>query len=124
MWWSSSEGEREKAKEEFEDLPEDMQGRLLQAVGRYLGGATRRGDIDKLGGGIFEFRTHKANNEYRLLFFDWGHLVVGLTAFYKNQQRTPPKYLNRAKERRKRWLDTRGETPPTVPAQRIPTCDT
>lgn len=89
-----------------------MQGRLLQTIERYLTNLTRRGDVGNLGGGIREWRVHKGTNHFRVLFFDWDHIAVALTAFYKNKQRTPPEDLARAKSRRESWLATRGPKPP------------
>jgi phage-related protein len=110
-WWSSEPGARRKAEEEFRRLPDDMQGQLLGAIKRYMDDASRPGDTTKLDEHIWEWRAHKGNNHFRVLFFVWGHICVALTAFYKNQQKTPPEDLKRANDRRKRWVAARGAVP-------------
>jgi len=110
-WWSAEPGARNKAEEEFRQLPDDIQGQLLGAMKRYLDEVSRPGDVKKLDQSIWEWRTHKGNNHFRVLFFSWGHVCVALTAFYKNQQQTPPQDLKRAHDRRKTWVETRGILP-------------
>ncbi|MGV1008747.1 MAG: type II toxin-antitoxin system RelE/ParE family toxin [Dermatophilaceae bacterium] len=112
LWWSSAEGERSRAEEEFRQLPDYIQGSLVDVIGRYLRGQARRNDTDHLGKGIKEWRVRYGNNHFRILFFDWAHIAVGLTAFYKNQQRTPTRDINRAQQRRDAWVRTRGGSPP------------
>lgn len=104
-------GSRKRAQEEFESLDPEMQGRLLKVIKRFLVGGSRRADVDKLDEYIYEWRTRKGNNHFRVLFFNWGHICVAVTAFYKNQQRTPPGDLKRANDRRKQWTATRGAAP-------------
>ncbi|CAN5622971.1 hypothetical protein BH23ACT6_BH23ACT6_11980 [soil metagenome] len=67
-WWSAEPGSRKKAEEEFRKLPEEMQGRLLKTVERYLLGTSRRGDVAKLDSNIFEWRARKGTNHFRVLF--------------------------------------------------------
>ena len=111
MWWSGAPGTRKKAEEEFRKLPGEMQGRLLKTMQRYFAGETRRGDVDKLDANIWEWRQHKGNNHFRVLFFLWGRYCVAVTAFYKNKQKTPPEDLKRANDRRKTWINGRGVKP-------------
>jgi phage-related protein len=67
---------------------------------RVLTGETRFRDVDDLGDGIKELRHRVGNNHYRVLFFIRGRVCIGLTCFYKNQQRTERVDLDRAKARR------------------------
>lgn len=112
-WWRAHPGAREKAREEFESLPEDVQGDLLQVMDRHMRDVARSGDVKKLDSDILEWRTRKGSNHYRVLFFQWGHVSVALTAFYKNQQKTPPEDLKRAHTRCKAWRASLGPKPPT-----------
>lgn len=113
-WWRREAEAAPRCREEFEDLPSDVQARLYENIRRYLAGESRRQDVDHLGGGIFEIRYRKGNNHYRVLFMKWGHVSVGLTAFYKNTRATPTPALRRAKQRAKQWTDTFGAQPPTA----------
>jgi phage-related protein len=81
-------------------------------VKRYLEGTNRRSDVDHLGDGLFELRTRVGSNHYRVIFFLWGDHCVALTAFYKNQQQTPSRLIQRAQDRRRSWLATFGRLPP------------
>lgn len=112
-WWSAQPGGPKRALSEFQSLDPEMQGRLLKVIQRFFAGESRRTDLDKLDDHVYEWRTRKGTNNFRVLFFNWGHICVALTAFYKNQQRTPPADLKRANDRRKAWLRTRGSSPPS-----------
>ncbi|KAB7739376.1 type II toxin-antitoxin system RelE/ParE family toxin [Nostocoides sp. F2B08] len=112
VWWSAEPGGRKKAQEEFEDLPDSIRGKLLQAMLRYRDGVSRREDVKKLDRDIWEWRARNGNNHFRVLFFVWGNICVAVTAFYKNKQQTPSEDIQRANDRRKVWLKTRGVTPP------------
>ncbi|MFC5290938.1 type II toxin-antitoxin system RelE/ParE family toxin [Actinokineospora guangxiensis] len=107
-WWRSSLNARPKAKEEFDALPDRPRAQLWKKVERFLAEESRRKEVDHLGGGIMEIRHRDGNNHFRVLFFRWCDRYIALTAFYKNQQKTPPVDLNRAKERMKSWRNTFG----------------
>lgn len=104
-------GAPQRARQEFESLDPEMQGRLLKVIDRFLAGQARRAEVDKLDDCIYEWRIRKGTNNFRILFFNWGHVCVALTAFYKNQQKTPLADLKRANDRRRAWLRTRGSDP-------------
>lgn len=100
VWWPNEPGRRSRAEEEFVRLPPRAQGQLLDLMKRLVEGTTRFKDVDDLGDGIKELRTRIGNNHYRVLFCVVDRVCVGLTCFYKNQQRTEKKDLDRAKGRR------------------------
>jgi phage-related protein len=100
-----------KAREEFEELPVDGRAGLAKKIERYLEGQSRYKDVDNLGDGIFELRHRHLNNHYRVLFMLWGPHCVALTAFYKNQQKTPKSDLDRARSRADRWRELFGKEP-------------
>lgn len=106
-WWPNETGRRQRAEKEFFKLPEVVQGELLTRIKRLLDGETRRQDVDDLGDGIKELRYRTGNNHYRILFFIHGVVCVGLTCFYKNQQRTEKVDIERAKKRRSEYLAAR-----------------
>lgn len=76
---------------------------MLIRIGRLLQGETRFKDVDDLGDGIKEIRHRVGSNHFRILFFIKGRICVGLTCFYKNQQKTEKKDLDRAKQRRDKY---------------------
>lgn len=98
-------------QKEFDKLPRDARAALAVLMRRYLLGQLRSGDIKPVHDGISELRWRDGNNHYRVLFFRWGCHPVALTAFYKNQQRTPKSKLELAKNRRKAWTDAFGDEP-------------
>lgn len=100
VWWPNVKGRRSRAEEEFFDLPADAQGELLDRIKRLLEGATRSQDVDHiLQHGLRELRVRRGNNHYRILFFVSGNTCVGLTCFYKNQNRTERADIERARKR-------------------------
>lgn len=103
-WWPNEKGRRSAAQEEFKALPPKARGELLERMLRFEQGRTRANDVDNLGGGIKELRVRVGNNPYRVLFFIDGRTPVALTCFYKNQQRTSRKDLNRARKRMLSYL--------------------
>ncbi|NKE55361.1 type II toxin-antitoxin system RelE/ParE family toxin [Lentzea sp. PSKA42] len=110
LWYRTDSG-RPKALEEFRALPVRAQAGLSNALERYLTGQSRRGDVDSLGRGIYEIRHRYSNNHHRLLFTPWGPYCLALTAFYKNQQKTPKPDFERAIDRARRWRDANGDEP-------------
>lgn len=76
-------------KKEFDKLPDQARAALIVLMQRYLVGDLAAGSIKPIRGDILELRWHEANNHFRVLFFRWGQHPVALTAFYKNQQKTP-----------------------------------
>ena len=111
IWFRAEAGGRLLARDEFDAL--EVQGRagLAKCIERYLAGESRRKDVDSLGDGLFELRYRHMNNHFRILFTLWGPHCVALTAFYKNQQKTPPGDLRRARRRADQWRETFGRKP-------------
>ncbi|WP_328811834.1 type II toxin-antitoxin system RelE/ParE family toxin [Rhodococcus sp. NBC_00294] len=105
VWFQNDYDARSRAREEFANLPVDARAKLDVAMSRHLRGDSRAGDVDHLGHGIYELRVRHLNNQYRLLFMGWGVHRVVLTAFRKNQQKTPKTDLQRATKRGTRWLE-------------------
>lgn len=100
IWWPNRKGERSRAEEEFADLPPEVQGELADRIKRFVEGRSRFKDVGDLGDGIKELRYRFGSNHYRVLFFIEGRTCVGLTCFYKNQQKTEKNDLRRAKRRK------------------------
>ena len=100
VWWPNDPGRRSRALEEFKDLPKPVRGELLALIRRFLQGESRFKDVKDLGGGIKEIRHRAGDNHYRVLFFIEGEVCVGLTCFYKNQNKTERDDLERARSRR------------------------
>lgn len=92
-----------QAVKEFDKFPELVQGRFFDLIERVINRQTRSGagDVKHLGRGIYELRDRVGNNHYRVLYYVDGRVCVGLTCFYKNQQRTEKKDIDRALARRK-----------------------
>lgn len=108
---TSADG-RDVFKKELDKLPRDARAALVAMMRRYLAGELRGGnDIKPIRDGIYELRWRQSNNHYRVLFFRWGPHPVALTAFYKNQQQTPPSDIERAIARRKAWRQAFGDDP-------------
>lgn len=103
VWWPNRQGQRSRAEEEFFKLPPAVQGELLVRIERVITGETRYKDVDDLGDGIKEIRYRTGSNHYRVLFFIDGKTCVGLTCFYKNQQKTEKVDLDRARGRRDKY---------------------
>lgn len=90
-------------KKEFDKLPDQARAALIVLMQRYLVGDLAAGSIKPIRGDILELRWHEANNHFRVLFFRWGQHPVALTAFYKNQQKTPKTKIETALDRQKIW---------------------
>jgi phage-related protein len=95
-----------QAEREFEKFPDAMQGNFLDLIERVLDRQTRSGagDVKHLDRGIYELRDRYKNNHYRVLWFVDGRACVAVTCFYKNQQRTEKRDIDRAVQRRKAYL--------------------
>ena len=103
-WWSNGEVGVPRALKEFNSLPKEMRGRLVAAMQRSVEGTSRSDDRTKLTADIWEWRAHKGNNHYRVLYCKWQGDFVALTAFYKNTQKTPKQLIERAEGRRASWV--------------------
>ena len=60
--------------------------------------------------GIFELRCKQESNIIRVLYFFYiGKKIIATNGFVKKTQKTPPKELKLAKERRADWLERHKE---------------
>lgn len=60
--------------------------------------------------GIFELRCKQGSNTIRVLYFFYiGKKIIATNGFVKKTQKTPPKELKLAKERRADWLERHKE---------------
>lgn len=111
IWFRYAQDGRWIGLEEFKGL--DVLGRagLAKRMQRYRDGQARAKDVDHLGDGIFELRHRVKNVRFRLLFIRWGPHLVALTAFQKDQPKTPKPDLDRARDRARRWVEVFGAEP-------------
>lgn len=100
-WWRASEEGRLKGHEEFEKLPDDIQGEFLNIMLRWLKGEAQSHEVKPLERPIWELRTRQGNNHYRVLFCVDDRVGIVLTCFYKNSQQTPSTSLKLARKRAK-----------------------
>ena len=112
IWFRNEPGGRKKAQEEFDAIEPTARAGLSAKIERYRKGESRPQEVDHLGDGILEIRHRVGNNHFRVLFTLWGRHCVALTAFYKNQRRTPQVDLRRARTRARRWVEVFGKEPP------------
>ena len=98
-------------KEEHRGLIGNGTARLDEVIARVLVGEERRKDIKPLGDGILEVRAREGNNHYRALYFRWGQHFVCLMSRYKSTQKTPPQWIDVAKERRGAFRSEFGARP-------------
>lgn len=110
-WFCNQPEGKPLARKELDDLPALAQARLTLRMERYIAGQSRRKDVKAFGRNLFEIRCRVDNNHYRVMFMLWGPHCVALTAFFKNQEATPPSDIERARKRAARWKETFGEHP-------------
>ena len=67
---------RKVAREEYFELPEAGRAALHELFTRYEHGQERRGEVEPVGNGLFEFRVRVANNRFRAYFFQDGPKYV------------------------------------------------
>ena len=107
VFYESEDGK--KPVEEFLDsLDNKMAAKLvgLMEVLESKGTELRLPYSEHLTDGIFELRCKLGSNITRALyFFVQGRRIVVTNGFVKKTQKTPPKELSLAKERRKDWLN-------------------
>lgn len=105
-FYRAPSSDRMVAREEFERLETHGRAALAEAIQRFKRHEELPGEVKKLQGkdGIWEIRVKVGNDPFRALFFyDTDIIVICLTVFYKNQQQTPKKDLDRAIARKKAW---------------------
>lgn len=98
-------------EKEFDKLPNYARAALAVLMRRYLNDELVSGDIKPVRDDAMELRWRQLNNQFRILFFRWGPHAVALSAFYKNQQKTPKAKVDNALDRMKAWRRTFGNTP-------------
>lgn len=99
-------------KKELDKLPRYARAAMIVLMSQYVSGDIPDGAIKCLRDNIFELRWRQGNNHFRILFFRCGPHPVALTAFYKNQRRTPKAKIDTALDRLKAWKETFGDRPP------------
>ena len=109
-------------KEEFNNLPVDGKAALLDTMKRYEQDRHLAEEVMPLTKTyarnpqgrrvqLWEVRKSVGNNHFRLLFIHDGNhseVCVGLTCFYKNQNKTPTSDNKRAAKRGSMWITTEG----------------
>lgn len=106
-WKFFAVGDRRHFKDELDALGERPAASLVALMTRHAHGTTRAGKHFKvLGDGLMELRHKEGTNEFRVLFARQGNVFIALTAFYKNQQKTPRTHLDRGRSRLAIWKDS------------------
>lgn len=91
-------------KDDITNLGPQGAALLTEAMKRYGKGTALPRHVSHLGDRIYEIRVNAGNNHYRVLFFHpMPFIAVGLVAFYKNSNKTPPALIELAKQRRGAW---------------------
>jgi phage-related protein len=102
VWVPGSAGGESPAEKEFLKLDPQARGALLDVIKHWLAGENTRSECEKIEDDLWELKTKlPPRNHYRILFCIRGRTCYGLTAFFKNQQRTPEADKRRARKRRK-----------------------
>ena len=97
----------------LDTLRQDVKDKIIYNVDKVANGYMDKDLFKKLDDtDIWEFRTLYKGIQYRLLAFwdtDAETLVIATHGFVKKTQKTPPKELKLAKERRADWLERHKE---------------
>lgn len=114
IWWSAhANAPRKPPKDDFDKkVPADIRSEFHRLMTKYRDKAkelTHGLHYENIGDGIWELKIKRHGNPYRLLFFRWGNRAVALDVFHKTTQKTPKDV---AVQRKAKWLETRGDTPP------------
>ena len=99
---------KEPVAEFLDSLDDKMAAKLigLMEVLEEKGTELRKPYSEHLEDGIFELRCRQGSNITRVLyFFCIGKRIIATNGFVKKTQKTPPKEIKLAKERRKDWLE-------------------
>jgi phage-related protein len=99
-------------EKELDRLPRYARAAMIVLMSQYVSDAVPAGAVKRVRDNIFELRWRQGNNHFRILFFRWGPHPVALSAFYKNQRKTPKAKIETALDRLKAWKETFGDQPP------------
>lgn len=110
-FFSTAEG-KEPVAEFLDSLDDKMAAKLigLMEVLEEKGTELRMPYSEHLEDGIFELRCKQGSNITRVLYFFYvGKKIVVTNGFVKKTQKTPPKEIALAKQRRTDWLNRHQE---------------
>ena len=102
-----TEDGKEPVKEFLDSLDDKMAAKLigLMEVLEEKGTELRKPYSEHLDDGIFELRCKQGSNITRVLYFFYvGKKIIATNGFVKKTQKTPPREIKLAKERRADWL--------------------
>lgn len=102
-----TEDGKEPVKEFLDSLDDKMAAKLigLMEVLEEKGTELRKPYSEHLEDGIFELRCKQGSNITRELYFFYvGKKIIATNGFVKKTQKTPPREIKLAKERRAEWL--------------------
>lgn len=90
----------------LDDLPVKAQDKCLARLTRpeMLGHELRRPEADSLREGIYELRVSLQSQQYRMLYFFHGKVAAVVSHGLIKGQQVPPKEIDRAVARKKRFL--------------------
>lgn len=90
----------------LEAIPKKAQAKCIGALRRLesLGHELRRPEADYLRDDIFELRAGLQGVNYRMLYFFHGRAVIVVSHGLTKERVVPPKEIDRAVERRKRYV--------------------
>ena len=111
VFYSSEDG-KEPVAEFLDSLEAKMSAKLvgLMEILEEKGTELRMPYSEHIEDGIFELRCKQGNNITRVMYFFYvGKKIVVTNGFIKKTQKTPPKELKLAKERRTDWLKRQKE---------------
>ena len=106
VFYETEDG-KEPVKEFLDSLDDKMAAKLigLMEVLEEKGTELRKPYSEHLEDGIFELRCKQGSNITRVLYFFYvGKKIIATNGFVKKTQKTPPKEIKLAKERRAEWL--------------------
>ena len=102
-----TEDGKEPVKEFLDSVDDKMAAKLigLMEVLAEKGTELRKPYSEHLDDGIFELRCKQGSNITRVLYFFYvGKKIIATNGFVKKTQKTPPREIKLAKERRADWL--------------------
>lgn len=103
--WFAPGGETEPvSKREFKSLSKEGQAALATKIKRLAKAEIGLQDLRHVQGEIYEIRTQVGNNHFRAMVIQDSpvHFII-LSCFYKNQNKTPKKEMEKAQQRLRRW---------------------
>lgn len=103
--WFAPGGETEPvSKREFKSLSKEGQAALATKIKRLAKAEIELQDLRHVQGEIYEIRTQVGNNHFRAMVIQDSPVhLKNLSCFYKNQNKTPKKELEKAQQRLRRW---------------------